>query len=326
MRAITSSFVLQALKSSAPVARVVVGGARISAAAVASVAVKQHHRLFGTSSSSDDHSPTNPLPFTALPFNSIQLDVENMDIDDTAEFGTRLWSTVAAAREKGTNAVWLKVPMLFSHFIPVAGLYGFKYHHAEGEVATLLLWLPLSDCKVPPIATHHVGVGGMVVVPSSSGDPGDSKILVVKETNKVGGLKLPGGYANLGEDLGVAAAREVWEETGIKSVFQEVLTVRHSHNIQFGRSDIYVICKMALADSTGAAAGAGGKGMEIKIDGNEIEEAQWITLRDYRAHTAHPMLQTVADMLLAGSAGLTEKTMPSPVKGRREFKLYHPLF
>jgi 8-oxo-dGTP pyrophosphatase MutT (NUDIX family) len=238
------------------------------------------------------------------------MDVENMDIDDTAEFGTRLWSTVAEAREKGTNAVWLKVPMLYSHFIPVAGLYGFKYHHAEGEVATLLLWLPPNvECKVPPFATHHVGVGGMVVVPSSSGDAGDSKILVVKETNKIGGLKLPGGYVNLGEDLGVAAAREVWEETGVRSVFHEVLTVRHSHNIQFGRSDVYVICRMALADS-----------MEIKIDRHEIEEAQWITLRDYRAHTAHPMLQTVADMLLTGRNGLTEKVKPNTLSSPRNLQ------
>ena len=51
-----------------------------------------------------------------------------------------------------------------------------------------------------------------------------------------------------GEDIGTAAAREIKEETGIQSVFQSVLTLRHSHNIQFGRSDMYVICRMTLAN------------------------------------------------------------------------------
>ena len=39
----------------------------------------------------------------------------------------------------------------------------------------------------------------MVIVPSANGNVGDSKLLVVKEKSKIGGWKLPGGYANLGE-------------------------------------------------------------------------------------------------------------------------------
>ena len=79
----------------------------------------------------------------------------------------------------------------------------------------MLLWLGQTECKVPPFATHHLGVGGMVVVPSDNGNVGDSKLLVVKEKSKIGGWKLPGGYANLGEDIGTAAAREIIEETGV---------------------------------------------------------------------------------------------------------------
>jgi Nudix hydrolase domain len=61
------------------------------------------------------------LPYRNLPFESIEIDVDDISVTDTAEFGTRLWSTLSAVRSKGVNAVFLKVPMLFSHYIPVAG-------------------------------------------------------------------------------------------------------------------------------------------------------------------------------------------------------------
>lgn len=277
-------------------------------------------RLLSSGSSSAsvgsrEHDPANPLPYKKLPFDSAELDVDNMPVEDTAEFGTRLWSTIDMLRAKGTTSIFLKVPMLFAHFIPIAGLYGFKFHHAEGDVATMLMWLPHNvECKVPPFATHHLGVGGVVLVPSDNpADAGASKILVVKEKSKIGGWKLPGGYANLGEGFGEAAVREVFEETGIRSIFHEVLTVRHSHNIQFGRSDLYVICRLTLDQ----------KDLAIKVD-SEIEDAAWVTLKDFRADTLHPMLQTVADMLIAQKTGYKESTMPSLVPGRKTFKLYHP--
>ena len=77
----------------------------------------------------------------------------------------------------------------------------------------------------------------------------------------------------------------------------------------------------------------------ITID-NEIEDAKWISLHDFRQGTPHPMLQRVTDLLLhskpspqgdnnqqpssTGGIGLKETTMPSLVPGRKEFKLYHP--
>lgn len=63
---------------------------------------------------------------------------------------------------------------------------GFKYHHAEGDTATLLLWLPNTACTVPSYATHHVGVGAAVL------DEHNDKILVVKEKHKLVNWKLPG--------------------------------------------------------------------------------------------------------------------------------------
>lgn len=36
--------------------------------------------------------------------------------------------------------------------------------------------------------------------------------------------KLPGGLADLGEDLGECASREVWEETGVETDFDSLVT------------------------------------------------------------------------------------------------------
>ena len=48
----------------------------------------------------------------------------------------------------------------------------------------------------------------------------------------------------VGEDIGAAAEREVFEETGIKCVFQSVICFRHQHNYRFRCSDFYFICLM----------------------------------------------------------------------------------
>mmetsp|Transcript_25307 Transcript_25307/g.24212 ORF Transcript_25307/g.24212 Transcript_25307/m.24212 type:complete len:296 (-) Transcript_25307:64-951(-) len=262
-------------------------------------------RCFSTEEK-ESHALTKPLPYRSLPFNSCEMDVETLPVQDTSEFGTRLYSTIDHLKKEGINSIFLKVPMLYSHYIPIAGLFGFKYHRAEDDCAYLLLWLPKeTECNVPPFATHHCGVAAAI----TDGD----KILLVQE-KRMNTWKLPGGYVNLGEDFPDAAVRETYEETGVQSKFESILTVRHSHNIQFGRSDIYVICKMALASSS----------TDIIVD-QEIENARWMPIKDFKDVNKHPMLACVADLLIADCGGLTETTMPSPVKNRADFKLYHPI-
>lgn len=107
----------------------------------------------------NDHDFTSPLPYKKLPYNSIELDCEYLPIQDTSEFGSRLYSTIEYSKNKNINSIFLRIPMIYSHYIPIAGLYGFKYHRAESDIAYLLLWLPKDlKCNVPLFATHHVGV------------------------------------------------------------------------------------------------------------------------------------------------------------------------
>lgn len=56
---------------------------------------------------------------------------------------------------------------------------GFRLHHSEPEYAVLNHWLkPGTESKVPPFATHLVGVAGFVVNK-------EKEVLLVKEGSKV---------------------------------------------------------------------------------------------------------------------------------------------
>lgn len=64
---------------------------------------------------------TAPLPFKILPFDSVELDAETLPVQDTSEFGSRLYSTLEKCKTDGIKSIFLRVPMLYSHYIPVAG-------------------------------------------------------------------------------------------------------------------------------------------------------------------------------------------------------------
>jgi len=51
-----------------------------------------------------------------------------------------------------------------STLIPQAAKVGFRFHHAEGDIAVLFRWLRTDTCKIQPFATHQVGVAGKCTV------------------------------------------------------------------------------------------------------------------------------------------------------------------
>lgn len=87
------------------------------------------------------------------------------NLQETGAFYLRLFccpESILYWKEGRKTSAWMKVPIAQSHLIPVAFDHGFIYHHAVSDYAMLLKWLPqFEESRVPPFATHQVGVAGI---------------------------------------------------------------------------------------------------------------------------------------------------------------------
>lgn len=154
-------------------------------------------------------------------------------------------------------------------------------------------------------------------------------MLCVRETGKnYLPWKIPGGLAELGEHIDEAAVREVEEETGIKCKFHSVLGVRHTHGLQFGRSDLYFVCRLSPIET-------------IQEDGNplipeprpqegEISAVKWLPMEEYKAminaENGHPMMQhlmKVHDQGEDNKYDIQKTLVGSVVPGRKPSPIYH---
>eukprot|EP00193_Tetraselmis_chui_P016325 CAMPEP_0177776606 /NCGR_PEP_ID=MMETSP0491_2-20121128/14807_1 /TAXON_ID=63592 /ORGANISM="Tetraselmis chuii, Strain PLY429" /LENGTH=268 /DNA_ID=CAMNT_0019295417 /DNA_START=857 /DNA_END=1663 /DNA_ORIENTATION=- len=167
----------------------------------------------------------------------------------------------------GFKGVWLKIPLAQSALVPAAVRQGFVYHHAEPEYLMLNHWLPQSPSTLPANASHQVGVGGFVLNEKR-------EVLVVQEMNGPlrgqGVWKMPTGLVSVGEDLHLAAVREVKEETGVDAQFEAVLATRQSHGMAFGKSDLFFVCALR-ADSN----------QTLTPCNTEISDVTWIPLEEF---------------------------------------------
>lgn len=118
--------------------------------------------------------------------------------------------------------------------------------------------------------------------------------------------------ANLGEDIQDTSVREVFEETGIKTEFCSVLAFRQQHHYPsaFGRSDLYVVCRLKPLT------------YEINACKDEIKMCEWIDidyLVDYEGNNLSRLLaRLVKHGQKAGfdSIDICPRHMASPFKGR----------
>lgn len=196
-------------------------------------------------------------------------------------------------RRDAKKSVWMKVPIAQSYLIPVAYHHGFNYHHAVGNYAMLLKWLPQQvTCSVPPYATHQIGVAGMVI------NEEKNEVLVVQDKHKIryGQIKkavwkFPGGLSDEGESIEDTAIREVYEETGVKSEFKSIIMFRQQHQMRntFDKSDIYIICRM-----TPLSYG-------ISHCEDEIAKCEWMKLSTLLTHAdTGPMTRLAARLAAHG--------------------------
>jgi ADP-ribose pyrophosphatase YjhB (NUDIX family) len=140
-------------------------------------------------------------------------------------------------------------------------------------------------------------------------------VLLIREERSFEKWKLPGGVADPGEEWPAAAEREVFEETGVRGIFQNVMLMRNSHGFQFGKSDLYVVCHLKSVEQDSNV---------IAIDEHEIEEAKWFDIDEWKSFTKHPINLEVIDQLTGIESGkiMEIETCLNPEKPK--FRLYVP--
>lgn len=102
-----------------------------------------------------------------------------------------------------------------------------------------------------------------------------NQVLSITEKQAIiaGSWKLPGGYVEPGENLVEAVIREVQEETGIKTKFLTLISVRHTHGFNFACSDLYLV--MALEPTEDG---------ELVNCPREIADSKWMEFDEYLTH------------------------------------------
>lgn len=259
-----------------------------------------------------------PLEGTEDRYRGVHVDLAKLPPDSSSPevFQKQLRESVSTWRQDGCVAVWLRVPIVASSLIPVAASEGFKFHHAEGDYSMLCQWLRLdTHSRLPPFATHQVGVAGCVLRENTQ------EVIVVKDRNRSHTLwKFPGGLSEVGEDIGVTAEREVFEETGVKTECRGILAFRqqHRHPGAFGRSDLYFVCHLVPLT------------FDLNPCPTEIEECRWIGLSELEHQAVLPtLMRRVLQLVRQGLQEGFENVVLEPQNCKsvyvgNTFKMYNP--
>lgn len=203
---------------------------------------------------------------------------------ERASFRDALATALSAWTREGLKLAWLEIPARRGELLPDALDLGFELHHCRKRNLMLVRQL-LAGAYIPDACTHSIGAGGLVL-------SDDNHILVVLEKrdriDRPEHLKLPGGMLERGEHLAEGAVREVYEETGIQTDFRGLLGMRHHHRGQFGASNIYAVCRLLPLSH------------DIRLDGEELEQALWMPVDEYLARDAtSPFNRRVVEAALA---------------------------
>ena len=228
------------------------------------------------------------LAFEYNKFNGIIINSEQLP-EEIDVFLQQLNALLNHAKQQKKAVVWLTLPIDLSYLIATATSQGFTFHNCLSTEVTLIFKSQPEDF-VPFVPTHSLGAGGLVQ--NSQGE-----ILVIRERGATT-YKLPGGHIELGEKIEDAVIREVLEETGIQTTFTAVLGMASTHPYRFGKSNIYIVCKLAPLST------------QIDIqDTHEIEDAKWILPKHYLADSNNSVFNKYLIKSLLNTTGLGKSTL-----------------
>ena len=241
------------------------------------------------------------LAFEYNKFNGIIINSAEIP-DDQDVFLQHLSALLEHASLHKKSVIWLTLPIDLAHLITIATTQGFTFHNCLPTEVTLT-FKSQEENYVPFVPTHSLGAGGFVQ--NQLGE-----ILVIRERG-ASTYKLPGGHIELGEKIEDAVIREVLEETGIETTFDSVLGMASTHPYRFGKSNIYIVCKLAPQSS------------QINIlDTHEIEDAKWILPENFLADSNNSTFNKYLVKSLLNATGLGK----SSVDLSQFSKLKHEVF
>lgn len=217
------------------------------------------------------------------PFNGAEVTLENEYITES-----KLTELLDLLRSQNKALVWVTIPIQHSHLIPILTELGFVFHLCNEQKLTLICRLQKGS-YAPFAPTHTAGVGALV-----QRDNGD--VLLVRERIMNGkGLKLPGGYIDLGEKLLVASQREVLEETGITATFKDIVGLVTKFPHQYAKGNLFIVCRLNPITE------------EIHVrDTDEIEFACWINPEKFIADESSSRFHRHLVQQCLGKTGMSE--------------------
>lgn len=180
-------------------------------------------------------------------------------------------------QQQQCRLVWFRINLRSAALVPVLAQNGFDFHHARDGFCMMVRWIYTAETpNIPPYAHHMVGVGGLVI-------NARDQILAVSEQQAIvpGAWKLPGGYVELAENLVEAGQREVLEETGIRTRFESLVSIRHAHGANFACSDLYVVLALRTIDDEEDKSA---ETTTIQRCQREIADARWMEFDEYLNH------------------------------------------
>ncbi len=191
-------------------------------------------------------------------------------------------STLTELKAKGIQSVIITVPINISYFIHFLTSNDFYFHHSAKDKVVLCKWLnDKTENKIPNYGHYSVGIGAVIFNKNF-------EILLIKEKYNTSIWKFVTGLVEIGETIHIATLREAKEEVGLNDIeylgnyyLREVYPLNQMNDICF-----FNLCYHK------------GENNELKIDPNELFQAQYIPLKECENLTKNNQTTIITKLII----------------------------